>query len=73
MEKNSRNGVEGICNGKSAMLVECGYKDELKYIKHKRGSSSLEATILGTIASSHVQALSFYHYLCFFWEPEPVC
>ena len=31
------------------MLVGCGFKDELKYWLHKRASSSLEATILGTI------------------------
>ena len=41
-----------MSNGKSAMLVGCGYKDELKYRYHKRASSKLEATILhGTMAT----------------------
>ena len=31
-----------ISNGKSAMLVGCAYKAEMKYRKHKRASSELE-------------------------------
>ena len=31
--------LKNLCNGKSAMLVGCGYKDELKYRQHKRASS----------------------------------
>ena len=55
-----------------------GYKDELEYRLHKRGSSLREVTILGTMA--RLIFLALYHKHCafiityvLFWEPDPVC
>ena len=49
--KHAHVSKTNIDNGKSAMLVGCGYKDELKYRQHKRARSQHEATILGTMAT----------------------
>ena len=44
VEPKEQSGINpcqcnNISNGKSAMLVGCGYKDKLKYRQHKRASS----------------------------------